>query len=358
MVGILILFGILIIIIFTILIVVIFLQSRKLKELDLKEKGTEQSKSNNGWFRAGMLVAVLAICTPFFIMILSKTKFSVDQINELGTIGDFYGGTTVGLLSLASILFVIHTIGVQGHELKLNREELELTRKEFKAGNTTAKVQQIDNAFFNMLSLHHEFVNSMKVKNRGNLISGREVFSVLNYQFGGIYTEKIFLLEDEEPTDIKWQRKGVQDKYLKRVFGHKGTITQEILDESYKIFHFNYGNVFGHYMRFTYRIVKFIVENVAQDETEQQELEKATGREVIIADKRYYFGMLRAQWSKAEFELILINALYSDNHKFKDLILKYDVLDIGATENNSEYFKLKESAKIYQPYKNLIEVKK
>ena len=50
--------------------------------------------------------------------------------------------------------------------------------------------------------------------------------------------------------------------------------------------------------------------------------------------------MLRAQWSNAEFELILINSLYRENHKFKDLIMKYDVLDIEDTENkhNSRSF--------------------
>lgn len=85
------------------------------------------------------------------------------------------------------------------------------------------------------------------------------------------------------------------------------------MDEVYKEFHDDFGNDIGHYMRFNYRIVKFIVNNVANDETEQMKIKEATGRETIIADRRYYFGLLRAQWSNAEFELILINSLYSEN---------------------------------------------
>ncbi|WP_307311115.1 hypothetical protein [Neobacillus driksii] len=108
-------------------------------------------KLTNGWLIAGGIVIVGAILNPFIIMALSKTNFTVTEIDELGTVGDFFGGTTVGLLSLASILFVIHTIAIQSKELALQRKELSLTREEFKTGNLTAKVQQIDNAFFSII---------------------------------------------------------------------------------------------------------------------------------------------------------------------------------------------------------------
>ncbi len=46
-------------------------------------------------------------------------------------------------------------------------------------------------------------------------------------------------------------------------------------------------------MRNNYRIVKFIVENVADNE-EKQKIKEKTGRDSIIEDKRFYFGTLRA----------------------------------------------------------------
>ncbi|ETI69445.1 hypothetical protein BAVI_07701 [Neobacillus vireti LMG 21834] len=112
-------------------------------------------------------------------------------------------------------------------------------------------------------------------------------------------------------------------------------------------------------MRFNYRIVKFIVANIANDENEQKKIKEETGRETIIGDRRFYFGMLRAQWSNVEFELILVNSLYSENHKFKELILKYDVLDMEVTDNPTpEIFKLKDSMDKFVAYRELIEIKK
>ncbi|MDQ0976506.1 hypothetical protein QFZ31_006384 [Neobacillus niacini] len=156
-----------------------------------------------------------------------------------------------------------------------------------------------------------------------------------------------------------WLDNPIQKKeYNEKIFSNVDTINQEGLDEVYKTFHELYGNQIGHYMRFNYRIVKFIVNNVANDENEQKEILEKYGRETIIGDRRYYFGMLRAQWSNAEFELILINSLYSENRKFKELILKYDVLDIEDTENKADTFKLKDSMNKFKAYRKLIEVKK
>lgn len=309
-------------------------------------------KFNNNWFKSGVALIILAILNPFFIMCISNTEFTVAQIDKLGTIGDFFGGTTVGLLSLASIFFVIHTIGIQ-------RNELELTRKEFETGNTTAKVQQIDNAFFNMLSLHHEIVNTIEADINNERFFGRKAFCELKSKFEFDYAANISLLENIKHDSLELNRLPTQEEYIQKIFKGTETIDQKNLDTVYKRFHNQYGNDIGHYMRFNYRIVKFIVENVVADKEEQEKIKTATRRDTVIGDRKYYFGMLRAQWSNAEFELILINSLYSDNHKFKKLILTHDVLDILDIEDaqkNIDYFKLKDNTERFQPYKNLIEV--
>lgn len=150
-----------------------------------------------GWFFSGIIIIILAVINPFFIMLLSKTGFSTSEIGELGTIGDFFGGTTVGLLSLASIFFVIHTIGIQ-------RSELELTREEFKTGNTTAKVQQIDNAFFNMLSLHHQIVNNIELTLFKSSYSGRKAISKLKDIYEERFALKIYFIENPEASLSNW----------------------------------------------------------------------------------------------------------------------------------------------------------
>lgn len=308
-----------------------------------------EKEFKTGWSKAGIIVIILAILNPFFIIWISKTNYTVSGIGTLGTIGDFLGGTTVGLLSLASIFFIIHTIAIQGEELKL-------TRKEFHTGNTTAKVQQIDNAFFNMLSLHHQIVNGIKINRGSKTYIGREAILTLRNIYEDEIGWKLYSRENPDKGLRSWlEGRREKTQYLDNLFGNFDTINQENLDEVYKEFHNVYGNDIGHYMRNNYRIVKFIVNNVANDEIEQDKIREETGREPIIGDKRYYFGMLRAQWSNAEFELILINSLYKENHKFKDLILRHDVLDIKEATSDQQTFKLKSSMNKFKAYRSLIE---
>ncbi|MFP8643348.1 putative phage abortive infection protein [Priestia aryabhattai] len=321
-----------------------------------KEEISSWKKKENWIIAIGIIAIAAAIATPFIILHEVGGHFTYKQFDKLGVVGDFFGGTTVGLFTLASIIFVIAAIVMQKKELELQRKELAQTREEFKTGNTTAKVQQIDNAFFNMLSLHHQIVNGIKMNKGSKVYIGREAILTLR----NIYEDQIGwkLYSSENPSEglLSWlEGHRVKKEYLENLFGSFDTINQENLDEVYREFHDAYGNDIGHYMRNNYRIVKFIVNNVANDEFEQEKIRKETGREPIIGDKRYYFGMLRAQWSNAEFELILINSLYKENHKFKDLILKYDVLDIKEATSDQQAFKLKSSMSKFKAYRSLIE---
>lgn len=316
-------------------------------------------KPENWWIIVGVIVVLIAIGTPFLILFKLGWHLTYHQFEKIGVVGDYFGGTTVGLFTLASILFVIATIVMQKEELKMQRIELSQTRKEYETGNNTAKVQQIDNAFYNMLSLLHQIVNNIEISVDYKIKhTGRKAFVNLSNTFQYEFAQKDYLNENPDKGFNDWLSGKTAKKYMEEFFGREDTISQQTLDEYYEDFHRRFGNDIGHYMRFNYRIVKFIVSNVAENEKEQKEISEKTGRETIIADRRYYLGLLRAQWSNAEFELILINSLYSENRKFKDLILKYDVLDIEITENKSDIFKLKDSMNKFKAYRKLIEVKK
>ncbi|HEE9033891.1 TPA: hypothetical protein R2I11_004202 [Bacillus cereus] len=305
------------------------------------------SKKENWWIILGILTILIAIATPFGILYKLGWDINYRQFEKLGAVGDYFGGTTVGLFTLASIMFVIAAIVMQKKELELQRSELKLTRDEFKTGNDTAKIQQIDNAFFNMLTLHHQIVNDIEITRFNNTYTGRKAFVKLRNVL-------------EEKLQVKQRKNGQFDG----AGNLETSITQDILDEVYRDFHKDFENDIGHYMRNNYRIVKFIVNNVVENVAEQHKIQQETNRETIVGDRRYYFGMLRAQWSNAEFELILINSLYTENKKFKNLILKYDVLDIQETKDKKDDFtpvkdfKLKESMDRFKAYKDLIEVNK
>ncbi len=125
-------------------------------------------KDESNWIIAGIITISLAVATPFIIYFASKSTLSADSFSKLGTVGDFLGGTTVGLLSLASILFLISTIVMQRKELGMQREELQLTREElakaneqYKITNETMLKQQFETTFFNMINMHNNLVKGL-----------------------------------------------------------------------------------------------------------------------------------------------------------------------------------------------------
>ncbi|MGE8036808.1 putative phage abortive infection protein [Lysinibacillus sp. NPDC093692] len=126
-------------------------------------------ENENKWIFGGIITICFAILAPILIFFLSKSSFTFDSFANLGTVGDFLGGSTVGLLSLASILFLISTIVMQRKELGLQREELRMTREElakaneqYRITNETMKLQQFETTFFNMISMHSNLINDLK----------------------------------------------------------------------------------------------------------------------------------------------------------------------------------------------------
>lgn len=322
----------------------------------------------------GFLLLTTAVIMPFKIKNYYKPRIeNYKNLTDLGAIGDFIGGTTVTFLTAASVILLLATIIMQRKEIKISQQSIEelvkqtkatvqqaeSARKETQITNETMKQQQFETTFFNMLSLYHQIVNNIKVSDS----TGREAIAKIKGTYEYDFAQKKYLLENPDIGLNNWFNDfKVRDENIKKLFNNYDTISQEELDDFYGKFQNDYVNNIGHYMRNNYRIVKFIVNNVADDENEQKKIKEETGREPIIGDKRYYFGTLRAQWSNAEFELILINSLHSDNYKFKNLIIKYDVLDIKDTNSKNESplpnsFKLKESMSRFKAYRSLIETK-
>lgn len=127
-------------------------------------------ENENKWIIGGIITICFAILTPISIFFLSKSSLSSKSFEKLGTVGDFLGGSTVGLLSLSSILFLISTIVMQRKELGLQREELQMTREElakaneqYRITNETMKLQQFETTFFNMISMHSNLINDLAV---------------------------------------------------------------------------------------------------------------------------------------------------------------------------------------------------
>ncbi|QKH69305.1 hypothetical protein FOC75_19055 [Bacillus cereus] len=304
-------------------------------------------------FIISMVCIGLAAVSPFYFYYRYKGYGDYTGLAALGPVGDFVGGTTVTFFTAASVFLLIATNIMQREELKASREEAQIT-------NETMKRQQFETTFFNMLSLHHQIVKDIQISVHDERIHGRAAIVELKEILEDKLGKADYLFQNSQQNENVW---GMVDrkKWKKQLFATTNRISEELLNNVYKDFHKVYGNDIGHYMRNNYRIVKFIVHNVAGNEEEQRKIKQETGREPIIGDKRFYFGTLRAQWSNAEFELIFINSLYEKNSKFKNFIKQHDVLDIKETDEEKlkdkpvGSFILKEETLIPVAYKHLIE---
>lgn len=163
----------------------------------------------NKWMFAGGVVIVVAILTPL-ILILVRNHLDKKTFEALGPVGDFFGGTTVGLLTLASMLFVIASISMQRKqldmqqvELKTQREELAKTREEFELTNKTLTKQQFESTFFNMINLHHNLLKDLE----GRREYFNENYESLRGEYRSVvenhWKEQLNMLKDRKPDQFK-----------------------------------------------------------------------------------------------------------------------------------------------------------
>ncbi len=136
-------------------------------------------KRENYLIILGIIIVFVAVLTPFSIIYFNRYKYNLKSFELLGTVGDFFGGTTVGLLSLASLIFVTAAMFMQKEELELQRKEVTATRKEYEITNKTMKKQSFDSTFFNMITLHQSILSNVKISEDSN----RVAFEKLYFEF-------------------------------------------------------------------------------------------------------------------------------------------------------------------------------
>lgn len=257
-------------------------------------------------------VAIIVTIIITGLWLLSYYLLKDLPIAERGTIGDMFG-TINSLYSGLALAGIILTILLQKKELKLQREELRDTRKEFETQNETLKIQRFENTFFNLLNQHHQIVNAIDLryykKKEKNIvflsqqfsrssspaeekeiviINGRDVF---RYRYNQMFKD----LEIEE-NNLEYE-----DIYMK---------------------HYEQAQTdFGHYFRNLYRMIKIV---------EQADffynIEKVNADQ-IFEIKYKYTCIIRAQISDYELLWLFYNCLsINGKDKFKDYIERYSLL--------------------------------
>lgn len=233
-----------------------------------------------------------------------------DVVEILGPFGDFFGGMLNPILTFCSFMALLMTIILQQRELKLSREQVEISVKELaetrKATEISSealleqakslKIQNFENTFFNMIDLHNKSLLNIKVEKENFNISPRGNSNSYHYIF-----EK--RLEGREVINhiffnfLKFQNQFAECYTQKR--------TSIIFEDFIRYFSFD----INHYFRNIYQVLKFIDNS-------------------YISNKKFYSNILRAQLSSTELGMLFFNSIGKNgNEKLLPLLIKYEFLE-------------------------------
>jgi hypothetical protein len=243
------------------------------------------------------LIGIISVLIIISLWVL--TFFILKGDDNRGTLGDMFG-TINALFSGLAFAGIIFTILLQRKELKLQRDELKSTRKEFIIQNKTLKAQRFENTFFGLINLHNKIVNDF------------------DYKIGDDY---------KRPVEIKSGRDVFYEAY--RELRNELSKTEVPLNLSYLRMYGKHNTDFGHYFRNLYRTFKIIDETEfvsiqeIDDEIENKENEYD---EQNFKQQYKYTSILRAQLSDYELFLLFYNCQSRLGIKFKPLVEKYSLL--------------------------------
>ncbi|YCI77796.1 putative phage abortive infection protein [Bacillus sp. R1-10] len=307
----------------------------------------------------GILLIISAVLMPFIVKEYFKSKITdYETIADLGTIGDFIGGTTVAFLTAASVVLLLATIIMQRKEIKISQESIaqlvkqteatvqqaEEARKETKITNETMKRQQFETTFFNMISLHHNLTDRLVLNdNKGN-----EVIKSCLSIFGDIYYEnankkfKHMFLDDDydeivdligflqmhqvlevasvqlssknevlaafEKLDLKKVLHLRKDKKMLRDFFQYTykDVDELTIEYSYHEFDINYDGILGSYFNSVLTIIRFL------SESEFERVDKHNNTE----NNKIYREILFSQFTPHEMMMIYYYIKYLPSNQW------------------------------------------
>ena len=224
-----------------------------------------------------IFLGVISIYIVYWYIICISGWFpSLDK----GQFGDMFGAVNALFagLAFAGVIWAII----------LQKEELELQRKELKETRTELQKQSFESSFFQLLGFYKEIVNS--VKGQTSQHSGREYFAHL--------------------------LSSLRRKYRKRVEECKcNSPEKDILKATYEEFFIVFYPNIGYYFRHLYNVIKFV---------DQSNSIKT------LKEKKFYTDLIRAQLSSNELGLLFFYCL--NDQEFKTLVEKFAFFEYMPSE--------------------------
>jgi hypothetical protein len=198
-----------------------------------------------------------------------KDKFAI-----AGTFGDSYGALNT-LFSGLAFAGIIVSIFLQSQELKDTRAELKGQKEQL-------ELQAFENAFFHLLKLQNQIVESKKYKSQ-------------------------FYPNFDESGQLSLKR--IKDDFEQK-FIRDNIVNLDSNIEKYENFYNNYAHWYlGHYFRNLYQVLKYVHYS-------------------NVFNKKFYTNIVRAQLSSDALFLLFYNSLSKyGKDKFYPLIVEYQLLE-------------------------------
>jgi len=260
-------------------------------------------KYNNGskwaaiiiWVAVGLAVLLIPVIGVYFW----KESLSIDApINDgkFGTFGDFVGGFLGSIWSLCGVILFylalkeqredfntnnkalvkqVEALEIQGHEFKLQRNEMELSREVYREQSKTLRRQRLDATYFSLIDLYKKSLADLNSREpNGNYFKS---------------FKEDFLTKETLKNSPKENYYSSKSRYLDIYFLRKEELS--------------------HYFKVIYRIIKVI------DQAEINDVEKFR-----------YIKILRSQLSENEMLALYYNSHSDFGGELYKLILKYNLL--------------------------------
>ncbi|SHM93641.1 Putative phage abortive infection protein [Chryseobacterium carnipullorum] len=223
----------------------------------------------------------------FFIFAVLGITYMVQNSNsydERGTFGDMFGFANAAFTGL-SVVGLIATILLQRNDINIQRKELQKQAELIQS-------QNFENTFFQMMNLFYKVIEQIFYSDGTNKFSGKTALSNIHYA----------LLKSAQKYNSEKQELGYVD-YSVSYFAFTGDEIRSLIRDHFDL----HKNQLSHYYRTLFSIISLIDSSP-------------------IVNKNIYINILTSQLSRTELMLLLYYGIYSDNESHLNFIEKYSLL--------------------------------
>ena len=290
-----------------------------------------------------ILLTFISYCFNHSFGIGNNYELNTDK---LGSFGDFVGGFLGTILTIIATIYIYQTFNAQKKSIEIQEDQLKNQKEELKSQKTELILQrqliaqqQFESSFFNMINVHRELKNGLKLDKENNLFyggliypnsdkSGVEVISKISNDFEQFYKSDFIFNTLISENNLNYLiTKILTDEYDKnnnlfKELEDPDNPTQLLVEidefnwdennnsieyQKKKIYFFfkylfkNYQNQISHYCRNVYHILKYIREN---------EKNETLGKD----SKKYknYANIFQSQLNVDEQFLLFYNFIHFD----------------------------------------------